>query len=152
MATVFDVAAFILNNTGAMPAMKLHKLLYYCQAWSLVWDEEPLFNEPIEAWASGAVVRELYDAHQGLFKISKDDLSKGDPTVFTPTQRETIEEVLTSYGKKSTQWLSDLIHNEDPWSLARKGLQPNERGNKVISLASMAEYYSAAASSGVEIY
>ena len=31
--------------------MKLQKLVYYSQAWSLIWDEKPLFEEEIEAWA-----------------------------------------------------------------------------------------------------
>ena len=38
-----DVAAYILRKQGAMPAMKLQKLAYYSQAWSLVWDDESLF-------------------------------------------------------------------------------------------------------------
>src|SRR6267142_182405 len=35
--TAHDVAAFILKQRGEMTAMKLQKLVYYCQAWSLVW-------------------------------------------------------------------------------------------------------------------
>ncbi len=42
---------------------------YYCQAWALVWDGKPIFSEKIEAWANGSAVRELYDAHPGMFKI-----------------------------------------------------------------------------------
>ena len=38
---VFDVAAYILQKTGSMTTMKLQKLVYYSQAWSLVWDEKP---------------------------------------------------------------------------------------------------------------
>ena len=49
MANVFDVADYILKECGEMPALKLQKLVYYSQAWSLVWDEAPLFEEEIEA-------------------------------------------------------------------------------------------------------
>lgn len=45
--SVFDVAAYILLKMGKMTTMKLHKLLYYSQAWNLVWCEEPLFNEKL---------------------------------------------------------------------------------------------------------
>ena len=45
MNSVFDIAQYILSATGEMTTMKLQKLVYYCQAWSLVWDEEPIFNE-----------------------------------------------------------------------------------------------------------
>ncbi|MDY6802276.1 MAG: DUF4065 domain-containing protein, partial [Cyanobacteriota bacterium] len=56
MVKVMDVAAYILKKLGPLSAMKLHKLLYYSQAWSLVWDEQPLFSERIEAWANGPVI------------------------------------------------------------------------------------------------
>lgn len=39
MATVLDVAKYVLNHTGMITAMKLEKLVYCCQAWSLGWDE-----------------------------------------------------------------------------------------------------------------
>src|ERR1700730_81854 len=68
--TVHDVAAFIVNRQGEMSAMKLQKLVYYSQAWSLVWDDEPLFDDAIEAWANGPVVRALYARHRGQFKVS----------------------------------------------------------------------------------
>ena len=32
----FILGLNILNQTGPIPAMKLQKLVYYCQAWSLV--------------------------------------------------------------------------------------------------------------------
>jgi uncharacterized phage-associated protein len=53
VASVFDVAQYILRKQGGMTTMKLQKLVYYAQAWSLVWDEEPLFDQPIEAWSNG---------------------------------------------------------------------------------------------------
>jgi uncharacterized phage-associated protein len=70
-----DVAAYILQRLGPMTTMKLQKLLYYCQAWSLVWDEEPLFYEAIEAWANGPVVREVFEEHRNMFNI---DRASGD--------------------------------------------------------------------------
>jgi uncharacterized phage-associated protein len=140
MATAHDVAAYILQKQGEMTAMKLQKLVYYSQAWSLVWDEEPLFNDRIEAWVNGPVVPALYQGHRGKFKVS--DWPEGDPSRLTPQQRETIDAVLDYYGKKSSQWLSDLTHREAPWLEAREGLEPGDPGKHVISHASMAEYYS----------
>jgi|SRR6516225_8231636 hypothetical protein len=65
MATVFDVAAYILGKKGEMTAWKLQKLVYYSQAWSLVWDLRPLFAERIEAWPNGPVCPDLYRVHAG---------------------------------------------------------------------------------------
>lgn len=139
MANVHDVAAYILSQRGRMTAMKLQKLVYYSQAWSLVWDEEPLFHEPIQAWANGPVVRELYEEHRGKYDLS--DWPMGNPGALTDEQRATIDGVLSFYGDKTAQWLSDLTHMEQPWKLARVGLAPNQRGEQEISHASMAEYY-----------
>ena len=138
---VFDVAAYILEKMGAMTTMKLQKLVYYSQAWSLVWDEAPLFEETIEAWANGPVVRDLFDYHRGMYEISA--MPIGNPRLLNQEQQETIDAVLEYYGDKPAQWLIELTHMEDPWVQARKGLPKLERGNRVISLDAIADYYSA---------
>ena len=50
MASVLDAAAYMLQRCGPMTTWKLQKLVYYAQAWSLVWDDDALFDEEIEAW------------------------------------------------------------------------------------------------------
>ena len=141
MANVYDVASYILKKQGSMTTWKLQKLVYYCQAWSLVWDDDQIFPEEIEAWANGPVVRELYNAHQGLFRIGVEELGRGNPDALTEGQADTVKVVLRFYAKNSPQQLSDLTHTEDPWRLARKGIPPNRRGSEIISKESMAEYY-----------
>lgn len=140
--SVFDVAAYILKQIKECSTMKLHKLLYYCQAWSLVWDEKSLFSEPIEAWANGPVVRDLFNFHKGWYSLSYANLSIGNENKLSKEQKETIESVLQYYGDKPAQWLIDLTHTEAPWKNARKGYGPMERGNTIITNDSMAEYYS----------
>jgi uncharacterized phage-associated protein len=139
MVSVHDVAAYIVEKHGPMTAMKLEKLVYYSQAWSLVWDESPLFRERIQAWAAGPVVPALYYRHRGEFEITRWD---GNPDALSHSQRDSVDAVLRFYGTKTSQWLSDLTHSEEPWIKARAGLAPLERGNREITLASMAEYYS----------
>ena len=146
MTTVFDVASYILQrNTaegaGPLTAWKLQKLVYYSQAWSLVWDDAPLFAEEIQAWANGPVVPALYDLHRGKFKV--DAIPAGNPECLTNVQRETVDAVLKHYGHFFPKDLSDLTHNEEPWKSAREGLEAGERGNRPISLDSMAEFYGA---------
>jgi uncharacterized phage-associated protein len=134
-----DVAAYILAKKGGMTAMKLQKLLYFSQAWSLVWDDAPLFSEAIEAWANGPVVRDVYDRHRGQFTVG--NWPSGDASRLAKVQRDTIDAVLDYYSDKPAQWLSDLTHHESPWVDAREGLNDGDRGNREIPLASMAEYY-----------
>ena len=115
MVSAHDVAAYILKKQGSMTAMKLQKLVYYCQAWSLVWDEKPLFKERIEAWSNGPVVRTLYEVHRGEFNLSS-KWPRGNASVLSQKQKETIDGVLKFYGNKTSQWLSDLSHREAQWA------------------------------------
>ena len=126
-----------------MTAMKLQKLVYYCQAWALVWDSAPLFEERIEAWANGPVVPELYEAHRGQFEVDASTLDiVGDASKLSAEQARTVDAVLDFYGDKTPHWLSSLTHAERPWLEARSGLRPGEFSKRLITHASMAEFYS----------
>ena len=54
--TASDVARYILEKKGVLTERQLQGLLYYCQAWSLVVEERPLFSEEIWAHEHGPVV------------------------------------------------------------------------------------------------
>ena len=139
--SVKDVAAYILDKCDKLSTWKLQKLCYYSQAWSLVWDDGPLFEERIEAWANGPVVPILYGLHRGQFHIS--EIDGGDASELDQDQRDTVDAVLEFYGDKEAAWLSALTHKERPWREAREreNLTAGERGNAEILPDIMAEYY-----------
>jgi uncharacterized phage-associated protein len=141
MATVLDVAAYILEKKGEMTAWKLQKLVYYSQARSLVWDQRPLFPERIEAWANGPVCPDLYKVHAGAFIVR--NIAGGNPDVLDATARETVDAVLDFYGDMHPQELSDITHAERPWRDARGDLPPGARSQTEITHEAMAEYYEA---------
>ncbi len=142
MNSVFDVARYILNKLEPMSAMKLQKLVYYSQAWSLVWDGEQLFSEKIEAWANGPVVRALYAHHRGQFHVhSRDLIGLGDARKIKGDRAETIDAVIKYYGELKPYELSSLTHMESPWKDAREGMDPGGRGRREITITAMAEYY-----------
>lgn len=138
--SIFDVVSFVLEKYDELTTMKLQKLMYYIQAWSLVWDEKPMFKEDFQAWANGPVCVELFKKHQGRFVVNSDDFEKIPPN-FSKSELETIEAVLDFYGKEDPHWLSELTHSEDPWIEARVGCAPGEYCNKIITKESMQEYY-----------
>lgn len=140
MAKVDDVAALIVAKLGAMPAMKLQKLAYYSQAWHLVWEGKPLFTARVEAWANGPVVPKLYQQHRRQYRV--DAWPSGDPSALSVAEESTVVAIISHYGDKDANWLSDLTHYERPWRDARSGLAPGDRGNSVIEHAAMFEYYS----------
>ena len=134
--SVFDVARYILHFKGQMSTMKLQKLCYYAQAWSLVWDDRPLFNEDFRAWENGPVCRELFNETRGMFLVNETDEPKGCIENLSDSQKETIDIVLRDYGDKDAQWLSRLTHLEEPWKQARKN-----GVDALITKESMAMYY-----------
>lgn len=141
MASVFDVAKYILRQIGQTTTMKLQKLVYYCQAWSLAWDDLPLFEEDFEAWAHGPVCPALFEKHKGQFSVDVSlfaDLADFD---FTDSQIETMRTVLEYYADKEPHWLSELTHKEAPWKNARMGTAAGEASHAVITKESMQQYY-----------
>lgn len=141
MAQAVDVAAYILNKCGTVTAMKLQKLVYYSQAWHLAWEERPLFDEPIQAWANGPVVRSLFEQHRGYFEVRPGEIS-GDAAALDQGEIESIDAVLDFYCNFTPTQLSELTHSEMPWQRAREGLAPGERGDATIQVEDMIEYYS----------
>lgn len=140
MANIFDAAKYILEKRGSMSTMKLQKLCYYSQAWSLVWDDSPLFDEDFQAWANGPVCPELFHKTKGKFKVSENDECGGEGNL-TENQKDTINHVLDYYGDKDAQWLSQLTHLEDPWIRAREGVAAGVGCDNIITKESMALYY-----------
>ncbi len=140
MANVFDVARYILEQRGNMSAMKIQKLCYYCQAWSWVWDDAPLFEEEFHAWANGPVCKELFNRTRGQYSVKAED-ETGGLNNLTDEQIETINIVLNHYADHDAQWLSQLTHLEAPWKMARVGVPAGAGCDAVISKESMANYY-----------
>lgn len=122
--------------------LKLQKLVYYSQAWYLAITGKPLFDDPIEAWVHGPVVRSLYFDYRayGFGPITLDveieniRLS-GDIT-------EHLEDVWDVYGRYDGRYLEQLTHSEPPWQIAREGLDSRDVGTQEVSHDSMRLYYS----------
>ena len=143
MASVRDVAQYILERLGPLTSMKLQKLVYYSQAWSVVWDDDVIFGEEIQAWANGPVVRDLWEANRGQFRINA--VEGGNSGHLSDTHRATVDRVLAFYGSKDAQWLSDLTHMEDPW---RDAFEQHQ--NAPITPEALSIYYSSLAAIEVE--
>ncbi len=141
MASVFDVAKYILEKKGRMSTWKLQKLCYYSQAWELAWTESALFKEDFEAWANGPVCPQLFHVHQGKFIVDADDIPCGSSDNLTSGQKEDIDIVLKDYGDMEPFDLRELSHSEDPWKNARGSLPEGAKCQTEISKTAMGEYY-----------
>lgn len=141
--SALDVAAYILanhTNNNPIDAWTMHKLVYYCQAWCLVLEGEPFFQEKILASAKGILISELCPQHHSQLYIGGSTI--GNLNHLSLRQVDVIAYVMKKYGSKSIEEMDALIRSEDPWKNARQSLSPNDKGSIEISLASMSDYYS----------
>jgi uncharacterized phage-associated protein len=148
--TALDVAKYllILGNAEEQPEfisnLRLQKLLYYVQGWSLVSRGREMFSEDFEAWTHGPVVRSVYreyaDHKFGAIPTPT------DTPVLSEDDEEFIREVWDAYKGFSAIALRDMTHNEDPWKSAYQG--PNVgQAPGAISKDSIRDYFEAQAAS-----
>jgi uncharacterized phage-associated protein len=137
MTRVHDIAEYILQRCGPMTTMKLQKLVYYSQAWSLALRGSAVFEERVQAWAHGPVVWELFQAHRGQFVVSSVQGQAHRVDVHT---RAMVDRVVAAYGSWTADQLSERTHQELPWVQARR-LPSARRGSPEITWAAMQDYY-----------
>lgn len=61
-AANFFVELANAEEDGRMTNLKLNRLVYFAQAWSLEKFSRPLFEEEAEAWQYGPVIPSVYRA------------------------------------------------------------------------------------------
>ena len=148
--TALDVADWFLRNPvpgEPITHLKLQKLVYYAQAWSLALFEKPLFAEDFQAWAHGPVAPSIYRAVAGKGWNALAPFSDREPAIFVDDQLALLSEVAEIYGAYTAKGLEAMTHSEAPWVEARQGLSPEARSSAVIPKARMAEFYLAMHSS-----
>lgn len=143
MASVFDVAEFVLDDLGASSTMKLQKIIFYSHAHHLVRYGTPLISGRIEAWANGPVIPTLFDKHRHSFVVSKGHFSAySHKNPLRTDEIISIRSALQAFRDMTGAELSELTHSEAPWRDARRGLAPTARSNNVIPDAGIRRFYS----------
>lgn len=120
MPTCFDVAEYFLTRCNeesgdTISNLKLQKLVYYAQGFSLALLKRPLFEEQIEAWMHGPVVPAIYrkykkHGNQALPIPARLDLDK-----FSDDEKDLLDEVHGVFGQFSAWKLRNMTHEEAPW-------------------------------------
>lgn len=135
-ADVFSVARHIHQRLAQVDPGKLQKLVYYVQAWSLVWRRRPAFGERIEAWVEGPVSPDLWT--DGIQRAGRVRTARE----LSPEDRAHVDRVLEVYGAMSTRELIELSHEERPWLDTRGSLPASARSHVEIRQDAMAAFYS----------
>jgi uncharacterized phage-associated protein len=135
----------VLDELGPLNTVVLQKVLYYCQAWNLVWCGDRLFPDSIEAWINGPVVPSVYARHRGEGSVRPREI-EANPRPLSEAQRAVVEAVARYYGdrkKFSPNNLITLTHTDAPWRDARRraGAHSDDRSNEEITIADMRDFY-----------
>ncbi len=145
---VTEIAHFFLSKIDSekgdsITPLKLQKLVYYAQAWHYTVFNEPLFDDKIEAWTHGPVVKSLWEKFKNVGRDSFIDVAEIDFTMpsFSNSTRTLLEEVNKIYGEHSGSYLEDLTHSEAPWIDARGNSSVYAASTNEITLQSLKAYY-----------
>ncbi|KXU99490.1 hypothetical protein AD929_15640 [Gluconobacter potus] len=142
MLTAKQVAEYFLTKADPevgdeISNLKLQKLCYYAQGFSLALYDRPLFSGEIQAWMHGPVIPEIYHCY-------KENGSKGisapeglDFSSYDEDTRELLDEVFDVYGQFSAWKLRNMTHEEAPWIDA----WDPDRGASVITHASLGKFF-----------
>ena len=116
-----DVAEYFLtiidrDDAGeSLTNLKIQKLLYYAQGFSLAIHRRPLFSEKIVRWNLGPVVIEVYEYYKQFGADSIPKPENFDVTKFNSDEIYLINEVFEVYGQFSAAALVNMTHDEPPW-------------------------------------
>ena len=106
------------EGRGDLTPMKLLKLVYIANGWSLGLNNQPLFADEVEAWKYGPVVPALYHKIKQYRNRSIDrELPEpsGVENIETGDQR-LLDRVWNTYGQHSGLTLSSITHKPGtPW-------------------------------------
>jgi uncharacterized phage-associated protein len=142
LATVEDVARYILHKAGRSSPIRLQVLCFYSQAWTLAWSELPLFKEEFLAHSFGPFCKELDElAPFETYRLNDGECGEYDDSVLSADQKEKIDVVFEDYNCDDTDELLDLVTQELPWLVARNGLSQKYDSDAIISKDDMEEYY-----------
>jgi len=163
---IMDMSKYIglnlLEKGMTITPLKLQKLLYYCQAWTLVFCDKKstLFDDVPQAWVNGPVYPVVFDYFKDQYQIydnmpkaafcKEDEISiktdvliaqLADKMQLSPEQISLFNSIMELYGSMTSDKLVLLTHAEKPWLEQRSGLQPFDQSNRQISLETMYQYY-----------
>lgn len=142
ISSILDVAQYILEKgkLDTLPYTKLERLCYYAQAWSLAWDDEPIFPEAFYAGAHSAVCPEFFQSVNNRLYIAVTE-NIGVSEILSDDQKASVDAIIEYYYDYSTERLGQLIRAEFPWYDARCLLEANKNATGRITHENMKNYY-----------
>lgn len=139
-----DIANFYIQLVNSISDnyidnLKINKLLYFVQGFSMAKLGRPMFSDVIQAWEYGPVIPNVYYTFKCCGKSPIEEPADNfDESVLSVDELELLIDIYSTYGKYTGWALKDITHKKgSPWSLAYVPNQNNE-----IALKSLSDYFS----------
>ena len=139
------VIHYVLNAVVEITPLALQKLLYFAQGLSFGINGKELFEDDCEAWVHGPVYPEVYYQYKqyGYNPIEDQNAAIFNFSDITLSTKETqlINSVIETFGMYSGKTLENITHKENPWIIAREGVESIEYSKNIISKETIKKYF-----------
>lgn len=96
--------------------MKINKLLYFAQGYSLCQFGIPIFDDKIEAWPHGPVVPSVYETYKSFGSAPIKGYCIESISMIDPKSENVLYSVARDYGKYPASELRKMTHEiGSPW-------------------------------------
>ena len=109
-----------LSGNNDLTNLKLQKILYFAQVEHLQEKGAPLFDDEIQAWQYGPVVKEVYDWLKGCgaYVITEFDVELADTSKISEETKSFLNKIWDKYSRYSAWGLVEKTHKEgSAWDL-----------------------------------
>ena len=139
MASAREAAEYLIwratQDGTLITHLKLQKLCYYAQGYSLALVDEIMFDNPIEAWEHGPVVRTLWDEYK---RYRREPIpSVDEQPEIEPWRVKILALVYQRYGWMTAWDLRNRTHDEFPWQEAWLSSDPEPQ----LAVDSMKQFF-----------
>ena len=127
--------------------LKMQKLCYLAQGWSLALLGRPLFDDVIQAWGKGPAILPLFQRFKPYRWGALDayNLRTNPDEKLDAEELELLDWIWKKYGRYSGGELRDLTCGQRPWKEAYGDTEPPFRSYEEVTQASMKAYFLAQA-------
>lgn len=155
------IALYIISSGKEITNLLLQKVLYYVKAISGLFESTSIILEPCEAWKFGPVFPTVYEKYKEFGKqeitinLSSDYVNE----LLSEEEKKITDYVLNTFGIYNAWFLKDLTHAEEPWVIARNGIDENDASQNIMEdnliidyFKRMNEIYNLKNSEGIDLY
>lgn len=97
--------------------LRLQNLLYFAQAYFILLNDNPLFDDDMEAWDCGPVVPSVYETYKKYGSMIIQDVSEQADGLVDGKDKAILDRFLESSSNKTNSELGQIARGQEPYKL-----------------------------------